>query len=231
MTTRWRSSAPVSAGEREGGTLPRCCRRELPRYLPEFLGGGSARAHEDGRGYDIVHSHYWLSGWVGQGGQIVARRRPLVASFHTLGKVKNYSLARGEPAARGAARGGAGRDRRGRSRARADADRGRAARRPVPSHPGSVRLVPPGVDHLLFVPGDRARARERLHLAGLASPYTSAACSPTRARRRRAYTRQGRRPRSRGRGRPRARDRGAGRAVPNKGVEVARLFELPRRSA
>ena len=27
--------------------------------------------------------------------------------------------------------------------------------------------MPPGVDHLLFVPGDRARARERLHLSGL----------------------------------------------------------------
>jgi len=33
--------------------------------------------------------------------------------------------------------------------------------------PDAVRLVPPGVDHLLFVPGDRSRARERLHLSGL----------------------------------------------------------------
>ena len=33
--------------------------------------------------------------------------------------------------------------------------------------PGAVRLVPPGVDHPLFLPGDRAAARERLHLSGL----------------------------------------------------------------
>ena len=39
---------------------------ELPRFLPEFLGGVLRVAHEDGRGYDIVHTHYWLSGWVGR---------------------------------------------------------------------------------------------------------------------------------------------------------------------
>src|SRR5688500_12714888 len=68
---------------------------ELPRFLPEFLGGVLRVAHEDGGGYDIVHSHYWLSGWVGRAMR-TALAVPLVASFHTLGKVKNYSLARGE---------------------------------------------------------------------------------------------------------------------------------------
>ncbi len=140
---------------------------ELPRYLPEFMGGVLRVAHEDGRGYDIVHSHYWLSGWVGR-----ALRSslgvPLVASFHTLGKVKNYSLARGEvpeSAERLSAE----------MAVIAEAERVLA---PTPTEaaqlvglygadPGCVRLVPPGVDHTLFVPGDRARARERLHLAGL----------------------------------------------------------------
>ena len=69
----------------------------LPRFLPEFLGGVLRIAREDGGGYDIVHSHYWLSGWVGRAAK-EAWDAPLVASFHTLGKVKNYSLARGEPA-------------------------------------------------------------------------------------------------------------------------------------
>ena len=68
---------------------------DIPRFLPEFLGGVLRVAHEDGRGYDIVHSHYWLSGWVGRAAK-EEWRAPLVASFHTLGKVKNYSLARGE---------------------------------------------------------------------------------------------------------------------------------------
>ncbi|GEL95732.1 glycosyltransferase [Cellulomonas composti] len=52
--------------------------------------------------YDVVHSHYWLSGQVGR---IAADRWevPLVHSAHTLAKVKNASLADGdapEPPAR-----------------------------------------------------------------------------------------------------------------------------------
>jgi D-inositol-3-phosphate glycosyltransferase len=140
---------------------------ELPRYLPEFLGGVLRIAHEDGRGYDIVHSHYWLSGWVGRAVKS-SLGAPLVASFHTLGKVKNYSLARGEPAE---------------SRERLDAeqaviDEADRILAPTPTEaaqlvglyrasPHGVRLVPPGVDHRLFLPGDRAAARERLHLSGL----------------------------------------------------------------
>jgi D-inositol-3-phosphate glycosyltransferase len=139
----------------------------LPRFLPEFLGGVLRVAHEDDRGYDIVHSHYWLSGWVGRAMR-EELRIPLVASFHTLGKVKNYALARGErpePAARLT----------GEQAVIDEADRILA---PTPAEasqlvglyradPELIRVVPPGVDHTLFVPGDRARARERLHLAGL----------------------------------------------------------------
>ena len=90
-----------------------------------------------------------------------------MASFHTLGKVKNYSLARGSrPSPERLA---------AEQAVIAEADRVLA---PTPTEaaqlvglyradPSSVRLVPPGVDHLLFVPGDRARAREHLHLSGL----------------------------------------------------------------
>ena len=139
---------------------------DLPRFLPEFLGGVLRVAHEDGRGYDIVHSHYWLSGWVGRAMR-TALAVPLVASFHTLGKVKNYSLARGE---------GPETDLRLAAEQAVidDADRILA---PTPTEaaqlvglygadPRRVRLVPPGVDHELFVPGDRAAARDRLHLSG-----------------------------------------------------------------
>jgi D-inositol-3-phosphate glycosyltransferase len=143
----------------------------LPRFLPEFLGGVLRIAKEDGRGYDIVHSHYWLSGWVGHAVSSDLNV-PLVASFHTLGKVKNYSLARGElpePASR----------LEGESRVIADADRILA---PTPieaaqlvglyrADPANIRLVPPGVDHKLFVPSSglagRLAARARLHLSGL----------------------------------------------------------------
>jgi D-inositol-3-phosphate glycosyltransferase len=140
---------------------------ELPRFLPEFLGGVLAVARDEGRGYDVVHSHYWLSGWVGRAAKQVWNA-PLVASFHTLGKVKNYSLARGEsPEPRTRLDG---------EQAVIDvADRILA---PTPSEasqlvglyradPQHLRIVPPGVDHTVFLPGDRGAARERLHLSGL----------------------------------------------------------------
>jgi len=137
---------------------------ELPRYVPEFLGGVLRRTALEERGYDVVHTHYWLSGWVGRSAKEIWSV-PLVASFHTLGKVKNYSLARGEPpepAARLA----------GEERVVAEADRILA---PTPAEaaqlvglyradPASIRIVPPGVDHTIFSPRDRAEARSRLHL-------------------------------------------------------------------
>jgi len=139
----------------------------LPRFLPEFLGGVLRRARGDGRGYDILHSHYWLSGWVGSSAKGVWGV-PLVASFHTLGKVKNYSLARGEPAEPPARLAGE-------ERVIAEADRILA---PTPSEaaqlvglyradPDHIRIVPPGVDHTVFFPRSREAARERLHLSGL----------------------------------------------------------------
>jgi D-inositol-3-phosphate glycosyltransferase len=124
-------------------------------------------AKAEGRGYDIVHSHYWLSGWVGRAARELWGA-PLVASFHTLGKVKNYSLARGEepePQVR----------LDGERRIIAEADRILA---PTPAEagqlvglyradPSRVRLVPPGVDASVFTPRPRGAAQERLHLAGL----------------------------------------------------------------
>jgi D-inositol-3-phosphate glycosyltransferase len=140
---------------------------ELPRYLPEFLGGLLSRERLEDGGYDLVHSHYWLSGWVGRSAKEIWGV-PLVASFHTLGKVKNYSLALGEKAE------SPGRL-SGEERVIAEADRLVAA---TPSEaaqlvglyradPGRIRIVPPGVDHILFSPRPRDEARARLHLVGV----------------------------------------------------------------
>ena len=78
----------VAAGPFEG-----LGKNDLPSQLCAFTAGvlrAEAR-HEPGY-YDVIHSHYWLSGQVGW----LARDRwgvPLVHSAHTLARVKNAALA------------------------------------------------------------------------------------------------------------------------------------------
>src|SRR5436305_12913117 len=81
----------VAAGPFEG-----LGKNDLPSQLCAFTAGvlrAEAR-HEPGY-YDVIHSHYWLSGQVGW----LARDRwgvPLVHSAHTLAAVKNAALADGD---------------------------------------------------------------------------------------------------------------------------------------
>jgi D-inositol-3-phosphate glycosyltransferase len=78
-------------------------RADLPGQLCGFLSGvlRTEAMYDPGR-YDVIHSHYWLSGQVGW----LAKERwgvPLVHTMHTMAKVKNALLAAGdkpEPAAR-----------------------------------------------------------------------------------------------------------------------------------
>jgi D-inositol-3-phosphate glycosyltransferase len=88
----------VHAGPFEGLT-----KDELPGQLCAFAREVlRAEARHDQGWYDVVHTHYWLSGQVGA----LVRDRwsvPLVHSMHTMAKVKNASLAAGdspEPSAR-----------------------------------------------------------------------------------------------------------------------------------
>jgi D-inositol-3-phosphate glycosyltransferase len=88
----------IHAGPFEGLT-----KEELPAQLCVFAREVlRAEAAQPVGHYDIVHSHYWLSGQVGA----LARDRwgvPLVHSMHTMAKVKNEALALGdtpEPLAR-----------------------------------------------------------------------------------------------------------------------------------
>jgi D-inositol-3-phosphate glycosyltransferase len=174
--TRWRRGDPsevdqLTSGSRiirvVAGPPDSVPKEDLPRFLPQFLGGVLRRERVEGRGYDLVHSHYWLSGWVGRSAKEIWGV-PLVASFHTLGKVKNYSLARGErpePPARLA----------GEEAVIEDADRIMAATPAEAAQlvglyradPGRVRVVPPGVDHALFFPRPKEEAKARLHVTGV----------------------------------------------------------------
>ncbi|MEJ7629266.1 MAG: D-inositol-3-phosphate glycosyltransferase [Nocardioidaceae bacterium] len=150
----------VIAGPFEGLT-----KSDLPGQLCTFAREvlRTEAAYEPGY-YDLIHSHYWLSGQVGA----LARDRwgvPLVHSMHTMAKVKNDLLATGdeaEPAARvigeqqvvdaadliianTAAEGDQLVDLYD-----ADAER--------------VRIINPGVDLSVFCPGDKAFARRRLDI-------------------------------------------------------------------
>ena len=112
--------------------------------------------------YDLVHSHYWLSGQIG----LVARERrgiPLVHSMHTMGRVKNLNLAvgdRAEPSTRIVAESEIVRlaDRLVANTAQ-ERDELVALYAADPQH---IDVVHPGVNHDVFDPGGRAEARHRL---------------------------------------------------------------------
>jgi D-inositol-3-phosphate glycosyltransferase len=57
-------------------------------HLPEFVEGVKEFAQQEGIAYDLIHSHYWLSGWVARELQ-KSWDLPIVQMFHTLGRLKN----------------------------------------------------------------------------------------------------------------------------------------------
>ncbi|MGI8535367.1 MAG: D-inositol-3-phosphate glycosyltransferase [Mycobacteriales bacterium] len=144
------------------GPLEGLGKNDLPAQLCAFTSGvlRAEAAREPGH-YDVIHSHYWLSGQVGW----LAKERwgvPLVHSAHTLAKVKNANLADGdepEPRARVI----------GEEQVVSAADRLLAsttdeARQLVELYgadPAAVVTVAPGVDLRRFHPGvEGARPRD-----------------------------------------------------------------------
>jgi D-inositol-3-phosphate glycosyltransferase len=83
----------VAAGPFEGLE-----KNDLPSQLCSFVRDVlRAEVEREPGHFDLVHSHYWLSGQVGT----VARERwgvPLVHTMHTMAKVKNAQLADGDSA-------------------------------------------------------------------------------------------------------------------------------------
>jgi D-inositol-3-phosphate glycosyltransferase len=141
-------------------------KNDLPGQLCAFAAGlMRVEARREPGWYDLVHSHYWLSGQVGW---LAADRWhvPLVHTMHTMAKVKNAAIAAGdspEPAGRII----------GEEQVVAAADRLLAnteeeARQLVHLYgadPRRVAVVPPGVDLDVFRPGGpdgRRAARRRL---------------------------------------------------------------------
>ncbi|MGH2600207.1 MAG: glycosyltransferase, partial [Dehalococcoidia bacterium] len=62
-------------------------KEEQAEHLPGFLNGLRAFREREGVRYDVIHSHYWMSGWVGRHLQRLWNV-PHVTMYHTLGEVK-----------------------------------------------------------------------------------------------------------------------------------------------
>ncbi len=133
-------------------------------YLPRFCAQVDAFAQRHGLRYELVHSHYWLSGWAGRR---LARnwRVPHVVTFHTLAEVKiRVRVGEREPVLRRQTEGTVARSAQGIIVSTAEEKDlllryyGASAER--------ISVVPCGVDLSLFRPLDARQARAELGLNG-----------------------------------------------------------------
>ena len=146
-----------------GGDMPSAGKNELFQLLPQFVEAMLERAAEKPqRRYDAVHAHYWLSGPVAQAVASVWRV-PIIASMHTLGATKNLAREQSSESV---------------NRLRVEQQLVQAAdvliantpaeRQDLLLHtradPDRVLVVPPGVNHDSFRPGDQWAARMRMGL-------------------------------------------------------------------
>jgi len=134
-------------------------KRELAGYIPQFVEGVKQFAAEKGLQYDLIHSHYWMSGLAAEA-LSDAWDVPVVHMFHTLGEMKNR-IARTEAEREGAYRTD------GEKRVIARADRIIAATLAeqtqlqflYKANKRKITIIPPGVDtsHFYPIPVDEAR--------------------------------------------------------------------------
>ena len=136
----------------------------LYAHLPEFLDSLKSFLKTEPADYDVVHSHYWLSAWVGRA-LSEALGTPHVVTFHTLGLIKMQSRAgEVEPPERAMVE----------REVMATADRiiafsgheHDAMVRLYDAPSDRITLVPCGVDLAKFRPLDQAEVRKRLGLNG-----------------------------------------------------------------
>ncbi len=150
----------VTAGPFEG-----LQKNDLPSQLCSFVRDVlRVEVEKDPGHFDLVHSHYWLSGSVGT----VASERwnvPLVHTMHTMAKVKNAQLAVGDSAEPIGREFGEDEIVRLADRLIANTDEERRELIELyDAEPDRVCVVHPGVDLEVFRSGRRAEARVALGL-------------------------------------------------------------------
>lgn len=136
---------------------------EIGDYLDEFAAGVLAFAQTEGIVYDLIHSHYWLSGLVAEKLRTAWGGTPIVHMFHTLGHLKNQ-IAQSEDERAPQAR------LDGEAHVVAMADSLVAATRAEEhqlmdlygAEQRKIHIIPPGVDLDRFHPIDPAAAKSRV---------------------------------------------------------------------
>lgn len=133
--------------------------RDLPGLVGEFTESTLAWIDQNDHRPDLIHSHYWLSGWSG----VLLKEKlnvPLANSFHTLGRVKDLTR-HPETAPEGVIRTLTEEE----VIARSDCV---VASTPYEfedllqhysADPAALCTSPPGIRHDIFGPGDRIEAR------------------------------------------------------------------------
>lgn len=132
----------------------------ITEYIPEFTGGILKFAEEKGITYDVIHSHYWMSGLAAEQLSDAWGGTPIVHMFHTLGEMKNR-VARSED------------ERAGEDRLNGERQVLRRANRIVVAtlaeltqlrflyhaDANKMTVIPPGVDtgHFYQIPADEAK--------------------------------------------------------------------------
>lgn len=147
----------------EAGPVQPLDKNDLFCHLPDFASEVALFSLRAGLRYDVVHTHYWLSGWVGH---LLKRywNAPVVHMFHTLAHLKNaVSSAELYESA---------------LRLRIERELLRLLDYTVAPNPderaeliwslgakeSQICMIPPGIDLDRFHPGDPSRARRELGL-------------------------------------------------------------------
>ena len=133
---------------------------DIAKFIPEFVEGIKQFAAEKNIQYDVIHSHYWMSGLAAEALSDAWGGTPIVHMFHTLGEMKNR-VARSEDER-------AGEDRlKGERQVLGRADRIVVAtlaeltqlRFLYRANARKLVVIPPGVDtsHFYPIPADEAK--------------------------------------------------------------------------